>query len=142
MDTNVVLDLWAFRNPACDALQMDVASGRVLWIATEAMRNELRRVLSDRLCSRWLVNKEQVLALVETVSEILPDPLPEVNGRMHCTDADDQMFIDLALSCGVRWLLTRDRALLKLRRRARLRGVDVCSPADWVRMRTSRPETM
>ena len=41
------------------------------------------------------------------------------------------MFIDLALAAGVQWLFTRDRALLRLARKARERGVIVLRPADW-----------
>jgi putative PIN family toxin of toxin-antitoxin system len=131
LDTNVILDWLVFRNPTCIALEREIACGSLRWIATAAMRAELRWSLSDRLCARWYASREQVLAFAEQLSSIVAVPPPDPKGRMHCTDADDQMFIDLALSCGACWLLTRDRALLKLGRRARRRGVAVCSPADW-----------
>jgi predicted nucleic acid-binding protein len=50
---------------------------------------------------------------------------------LHCTDPDDQVFIDLALVAGARWLVTQDRALLRLARRAALRGVVIVPPARW-----------
>ncbi|MFP5353710.1 MAG: prolyl oligopeptidase family serine peptidase, partial [Gemmatimonadota bacterium] len=37
-----------------------------------------------------------------------PEP---ANGPLSCRDADDQVFIDLALATRCRWLLSRDRAL-------------------------------
>jgi len=58
-------------------------------------------------------------------------PLSGAALRLRCTDRDDQMFIDLALACGARWLLSRDRAVLKLGKRARLLGLDILTPAVW-----------
>ena len=51
--------------------------------------------------------------------------------RLRCTDADDQKFIDLALGYGARWLLSRDRAVLKLARRAQPLGLAVMTPDAW-----------
>jgi uncharacterized protein len=55
-------------------------------------------------------------------------PLP----ALRCTDPDDQKFIDFALACGARWLVSRDKAVLKLRRRAlALHGLQIVHPDDW-----------
>jgi predicted nucleic acid-binding protein len=51
---------------------------------------------------------------------------------MRCTDTDDQKFIDLALAHGARWLLSRDRAVLKLGRRTRVLGLEVLTPEIWL----------
>jgi predicted nucleic acid-binding protein len=48
--------------------------------------------------------------------------------RLRCRDADDQVFIDLALVHRARWLLTRDKALLALARRARPLGTEILRP--------------
>jgi len=47
------------------------------------------------------------------------------------------MFIDLAVASAPSWLVTRDRALLALRRRAAARGVVVATPEQWLRQHTS-----
>ena len=44
-------------------------------------------------------------------------------GSCRCTDPDDQKFIDLALHCGAQWLLSHDRAVLKVADQARRRGL-------------------
>jgi hypothetical protein len=59
-------------------------------------------------------------------------PPPGVAIRLHCTDADDQKFIDLAISARVHTLVTRDKALLRLARKALERhGLRVCRPEAW-----------
>ena len=60
-------------------------------------------------------------------SDYYPAPAP----RLTCSDPDDQVFIDAALAHGARWLATRDRALLKLRRKALARGLGIVRPGDW-----------
>jgi predicted nucleic acid-binding protein len=50
---------------------------------------------------------------------------------LRCTDADDQKFIDLACAAPARWLVSRDRAVLKLRRRAATDGLVIVTPDGW-----------
>ena len=50
---------------------------------------------------------------------------------MRCTDPDDQKFIDFALRSGASALLTRDRAVLKLARGARGRGLWIETAVAW-----------
>jgi len=51
---------------------------------------------------------------------------------MRCNDPDDQKFVDLALAYGARWLLSRDRAVLKLAKRCRTLGLQVLTPEQWL----------
>ncbi|MFZ9370825.1 MAG: PIN domain-containing protein, partial [Limnohabitans sp.] len=46
LDTNIVLDLWWFEDPRAEPLLTALQAGQVRWLATEAMREELERVLS------------------------------------------------------------------------------------------------
>src|SRR5690606_39589403 len=55
-------------------------------------------------------------------------PVPPTD--LICRDPDDQVFLDLALHRGVGWLLTRDRQILALRRRALARGLRILRPED------------
>jgi hypothetical protein len=50
----------------------------------------------------------------------------------RCTDIDDQIFVDLALGRGAHWLVSRDRAVLKLARRCGSLGLSVLTPEQWV----------
>ena len=51
--------------------------------------------------------------------------------RMRCTDADDQKFIDLALAARAVALLSADRAVLRLARRASAFGLVITTVAGW-----------
>ena len=46
IDTNIVLDLLLFKDPATQALKQALASTKIQWLSTQAMRDELERVLS------------------------------------------------------------------------------------------------
>jgi predicted nucleic acid-binding protein len=130
LDTNVVLDWLAFRDPSSLPVSEAIRSGRCRWHATAAMRLELERVLTYKNLSR--VNFEPAMVLsnwdawVATVDPATPLPNP-----VRCTDPDDQKFIDLGLQLGGCTLLSRDRAVLKLARRARPLGLTIAAPQSW-----------
>ena len=106
-----------------------VESGAVRWVACDSMRHELQRTLGYDNLSRWNPDREHVLSVFDRYAEVFPQPptLP----LLRSTDPDDQVFIDLAVAVGARWLLTHDRALLRLARRARNLGVIVMRPTGW-----------
>ena len=45
IDTNIVLDLWVYQDPATPALLTALQQGQLRWLATPPMREELLRVL-------------------------------------------------------------------------------------------------
>jgi len=127
-DTNVVLDCFVFDNPSCLPLLRALEAGLLHAVATAQMRAELEHVLGRGLGERWPVDAGVVLARWDRHVHLLPEPPPS---RLNCSDADDQKFIDLALAHRVPWLLTRDRALLRLARKARSHGIEVVLPERW-----------
>ncbi len=131
LDTNAVLDWLLFRNPAMDPLARAIDSGAVRWIATSRMREELAATLTKPSLARWNPDSVHMLTRVDATAAYRPEPQIAPGLALHCTDADDQVFIDLALAEGARWLVTQDRALLRLARRAALQGVLVVPPVRW-----------
>ena len=99
LDTNIVLDLWVFDEPKATDLRHSVETGNTTWIATAAMREELARVLAypqivKRLTARALP-ADTVLAHFDRHVQLHPDA---PKAPYACKDADDQKFIDLAVS--------------------------------------------
>jgi uncharacterized protein len=128
IDTNVLLDWLVFADPGVVGLFTAVQQGDLRWVATEAMLDELRHVLGrPPLLARRPSDLESAIA---AFVRLVPAP-PEAPPALVCSDADDQKFIDLALHRRARWLISRDRAVLKLARRGRQHGVLVCPPAGW-----------
>lgn len=123
IDTNVVLDLLVFSDPATPPLKEALAAGRLRWIATPVMREELVRVLAyPHLVARmdyYTVSADDVLAGFDRQAQIV-DVAPRA--AMVCKDPDDQKFIDLAVAHQA-ILLSKDHAVLKLRKRLLLAGV-------------------
>lgn len=130
IDTQVVLDWLVFCDPRAAALARAVESGAVRWIATAAMRAELDAVLDRGVGAARRPDRAAIatsLARFAHPAEPAPPPAPV----LYCSDPDDQIFIDLALAAGARWLFSRDRALLRLAKHARPRGLAILEPADW-----------
>jgi putative PIN family toxin of toxin-antitoxin system len=133
IDTNALLDWFVFADPALALLAAAVTAGRVRWITTSEMLGEWSSVLARPLPERWESARKRALTLeIKSLCELWPAPVPQAPAHLRCRDPDDQKFIDLAIVCGARAVVTRDRALLQLRRRARAHGVDIVAPAQWV----------
>ena len=132
LDTNAVLDLHLFVDPGAAKLRQALAEGSLRWHATSAMLAELAAVLARPFGPRWESQRERLLAdrIWAGRTELWPEP-SAVDGALRCADPSDQKFIDLALHIGTRWLVTRDRALLVLKRRAAERGLSIVTPAAW-----------
>ena len=129
LDTNAVLDWLVFGNPASQTIARAIVSGEVRWIVNAAVHDELAHVLSRGAVDRWQPDLSQLWHTWERHATQIEQPPPgSPQRRPQCTDTDDQKFVDLALDHAARWLITRDRALLKLARRARALGLAIVTP--------------
>lgn len=129
VDTNVWLDWLVFDDPRVQPLVAAIDARRVTVLATAPMLGELVAVLARPQFAldetRQRVAIDRVTAIVERC-----DDAPDC--RLPCTDPDDRMFIDLAVARRADWLLTRDKALLRLRRAAGRRfGLRIGTPEAW-----------
>src|SRR3954447_25383759 len=94
VDTNIALDLLVFGDPSARPLGAQLETGRLRWLATSAMRDELERVLcyehiAARLLARGVAGAD-VLAGFDRHATLVdaPDKAP-----LACSDPDDQKFI-------------------------------------------------
>lgn len=127
LDTNIVLDLFIFADPATPALRAALEAKSLRWIATQVMRDELERVLAyTHIVPRmqfYKVTAQDVLARFDAHVELV-DVAPKA--RFACKDADDQKFIDLAVQHQTA-LLSKDKAVLTMAKRLRLLGVETAA---------------
>jgi uncharacterized protein len=130
IDTNVVLDWLVFADRQVQALHAAVEAGQVMWWACDPMRAELAHMLAHRDLQRWAPDAAAALATFDRLARAVPTPAP-AGPALRCRDSDDQVFIDLAVAQRARWLVTRDRALLSLARRAQVHGVQITVPRRW-----------
>ena len=135
LDTNAVLDRLVFANPSSLAWAEAVEAGRLTWLTCPIAAAELQHELTRRDWSRWSPDIEQALTFVSRHARLCSDPPPLPAQRLRCTDPADQVFLDLALMEGARWLVTHDRALLKLHRKTAPRGLNVLRPQDFEALR-------
>lgn len=135
LDTQVVMDWLVFRESSLLPLVAQIESGHSLWIATVAMHDELRHVLSRGVAARYQPDPARIDAAFRTLCRLVDAPTAAL-GRPRCSDPDDQKFIDLGLSlatAGPVTLISRDRAVLKVAKRAAPLGLSIVSPSAWLK---------
>ncbi len=127
LDTNIVLDLLVFNDPAIATVRQCLHEGSLRWLATQQMCNELEHVLAYpkiavRVAFYGLTAAEVLQAYRQQVQWM------EVPARATavCKDTDDQKFIDLAVAHQA-VLLSKDKAVLRLRKRLLAQGAYVAA---------------
>jgi predicted nucleic acid-binding protein len=130
LDTNAVLDWLVFRDPVVEPLIAQLEAGCLYWVACSSMREELVHTLSYRKLQKWSPDPVRALTAYDRLVKPAAAP-PRSVPAMRCADPDDQVFIDLALAHRARWLISKDRAVLKLARRARAWSLSIIPPKQW-----------
>lgn len=139
LDTNVVLDLLHFDDAVARPLRQALEAGRVRCAASAATLEEWRRVLAYPEFALDPARQAALLARYRAWAELVEGvdadgALPHKGTPVHyglsypsgwkpvwsrmprCSDPDDQKFIELAAAAGAHALVSKDRALLRLRR--------------------------
>jgi uncharacterized protein len=126
LDTNVVIDWLVFDDPYMGPLRQAVLAGTVVVLTHELARAEFARVLAYPALKLTAERREDAFSRysVQTSIEVMPEnfalnawQLPATFPR--CRDRDDDLFLALAHHTRATALVTRDKALLKMRKRMR-----------------------
>lgn len=117
LDTNIVLDLLVFGDLRAQPVAAGLREGRLRWLATAAMREELARVLAyPKIAPRVAFHRGDALqVLVDFDRHAQLVDVPRKAG-VTCGDPDDQKFIDLAVAHRC-LLLSKDREVLRMHKR-------------------------
>ena len=140
LDTNVWLDWLIFDDPASRAIAHSAARGRLELLASAATRAEWLDVIGRPRFGLQETRRTAVAAGYDARVTLLdasppapgsPGSAPRPADALQCRDPDDQKFLELALHAHAAFLVTRDRALLDLHRRAwRRHGLRIARPDD------------
>ena len=125
LDTNIVLDVFVFNDALAQPLKKALEACELDWLATQAMRDELERVLAyPQIIPRlafYELGAADVLAAFDRHARLTEMP---AKAGVTCSDADDQKFIDLAVAAKA-ILLSKDRAVTSMAKRLVRLGVAV-----------------
>lgn len=125
IDTNIVLDLFVFGDAAALPLQQALDSRTLTWVATQAMRDELERVLAyPQIVPRMAYYGRSAADVLGHFDRLVQVVAAAPKSTLTCKDADDQKFIDLAVAHEAR-LVSKDRAVLCMKKRLQPWGVQV-----------------
>jgi putative PIN family toxin of toxin-antitoxin system len=124
LDTNVLVSIYIFADSRFAPLRARIESGEWQAITNEACFEEFRRVLGYAMFALTEPQQEAALGAYGAVAtQLAGPPAGDIASLPRCADRDDQKFLELARDGAADWLVTADKALLKLARRDRLRGL-------------------
>ena len=123
LDTNIVLDLFVFEDPATQPLLTALQQGTPRWIATPPMREELERVLAyPQIVKSMAYHQRSAAQVLERFDALVQLQAIAPKASATCKDPDDQKFIDLAVAHQA-MLLSKDNAVLCMKKRLLVLGV-------------------
>ena len=123
-DTNVLLSLFVFADSRFAPLRAEIEAGRWLALSNERCLGEFRRVLAYPLFKLEPDAQEAALAAYRRLAVLIEAPSqPPTVTLPNCRDKDDQKFLELARDGSAHWLVSADKALLKMARRDKLKGL-------------------
>ena len=128
LDTNVVLDLLYFLDASAMPIRQAIESHRAQCYASHATWAELGRVLAY---PEFKLDISARTALIAQYQSWINDIHPGVGNHAtlpRCADPDDQMFLELAAAVPADLLISKDNALLALRRQ--VAGFKILTPAE------------
>jgi len=135
LDSNVWIDILVFDDPHTRPIRAALENGALEALIDARCLAELTYVLDYPQFARREIDKTAALATLASLSRIV-EPAPPAEDAWplpKCKDRDDQKFLELAHAAGADWLVSKDRAVLKLARRvARDFGFQIAQPAPFV----------
>ena len=147
LDSNVWIDILVFDDQVTRPIRSALERGALEAVIASRCLAELAHVLDYPQFVARAVDKSAALAAVATLATLTtavtaatattleqPPPAPQASVPLpKCKDRDDQKFPELAHLAKADWLVSKDRALLKLNKRtARDFGFRITEPAPFV----------
>ncbi|MCR5893282.1 MULTISPECIES: putative toxin-antitoxin system toxin component, PIN family [Burkholderia] len=134
LDSNVWIDILVFDDPATRPIRAALERGTLAAVIDGRCLAELKYVLDYPQFQARAVDKAAALATVARLASLVEPPAVDADAPPlpKCKDRDDQKFLELARAAQADWLVSKDRALLKLAKRtARDFGFRIAQPAPF-----------
>ena len=122
-DTNVLLSLWVFEDSRFAPLRDRVDAGDWLALTRDDCLAEFRRVLGYPAFALDAARQAAIHADYAATARCEPAGPASAVAVPRCQDRDDQKFLELARDAGADWLVSADKALLKLAGRCQRAGL-------------------
>jgi putative PIN family toxin of toxin-antitoxin system len=136
LDSNVWIDILVFDDPHTQPIRAALERGALEALIDARCLAELTYVLDYPQFAKREIDKAATLATLTrltTFVELAPAPDGHAQPLPKCKDRDDQKFLELAHAAGADWLVSKDRAVLKLARRiARDFAFQIAQPVPFV----------
>jgi putative PIN family toxin of toxin-antitoxin system len=142
LDSNVWVDILVFDDPHTRPIRAALERGALCALIDARCQGELTYVLDYPQFAKRAIDKQAALDTLARLTHLIEPPAPDDIGNdaaapikplPQCKDRDDQKFIELAHRSGAQWLVSKDRAVLKLARRVeRDFGFRIAQPAQFV----------
>lgn len=134
LDTNVCLDLFVFRDPRWQQLLSAMQQQLVECVTSPSCRMEWTLVLNYKKLALTENQQQTLIAEFDALIQVMPEEEATIKLPI-CRDKDDQKFLVCAHSAQADFLITKDKALLKLARKTTRLGLfSITSPEAWTKL--------
>ena len=126
LDTNVLLDILVFDDERAHPLRAALENSLFKAVATPKTIEEFVDVISR---AQFNLSEEQQLAVLDQWKQwsSLVDDASLLTAPWKCKDRDDQVFINLAFTLKPSTLISKDKQVLKIAKRAQKEGILITS---------------
>jgi putative PIN family toxin of toxin-antitoxin system len=130
LDSNIWLDMLVFDDPHVRPIRAALERGTLRALIDARCLHELAHVLDYPQFAPRKVDKSAALDTVARLAQqVAPLPAEPARPLPQCKDREDQKFLELAHATGAAWLISKDRAVLRLAKRtARDFGFRIAPP--------------
>lgn len=129
LDTNVLLDILVFDDERAHPLRAALENAQFKAVATSKTIDEFMDVISRDQFQLTIEQQAEILNQWRAWSSLIDDeslaPAP-----WKCKDRDDQVFINLAFTLKPSTLISKDKQVLKIAKRAQKEGILITADHD------------
>ena len=126
LDTNILLDVLVFDDSRAHPLRAALMAGNLDAIATEKTLSEFLDVIGREQFSLSQERQHEIMSQWRSWARLINDQVLDA-APWKCKDRDDQVFINLAYTLKPAILISKDKMVLKIAKRAQKDGVVITS---------------